>query len=434
LCTGCEYSGAETKQAGTRTLQQCQDPCIADSGCLAIDYGKDGRAGDCYQNPAGDGLAGTAHVTNAKVTFDSYARYKNGIRQKSPVAEAYCGPLHGGILCSSPLHPSCNETSGICGFSQATIPFPDYITTADQTKEMPVINVPLYSKIGMLAQPHQTPKHDDDRWFPRDWPFTFKTTIIPSHDPKPGEGTSCDSGAAAANTANHPFKCWFMIAGTSWSGCGGCATFQLMLRRYDNVNTVVLHSEDIQLARRAGLCKGFISTGTQDVPGYDYNTGVPIDSIIPSPVSANVPTTIVVSRTVTGLYTFEINGTVTGSCQTPGMKRNGPTAVYWSDDCIPNPPIYYPPADPVCAPPVLVDMKPHNDQARFRIGSTQSDVMFPFRGIIQNTSIVTGVPIPGVTPSSFDYVPPPRRPPRISAHWTYQLSASSLPGGLICQV
>ena len=50
LCTSCDVSGKEKRIGTGYTLESCKQACIADDSCLAIDFGKNGRFGECYFN------------------------------------------------------------------------------------------------------------------------------------------------------------------------------------------------------------------------------------------------------------------------------------------------------------------------------------------------------------------------------------------------
>lgn len=50
LCTSCDVKGHEKRIGKDYTLEQCKERCIADYSCTAIDFGKNGRSGECYFN------------------------------------------------------------------------------------------------------------------------------------------------------------------------------------------------------------------------------------------------------------------------------------------------------------------------------------------------------------------------------------------------
>lgn len=52
-CTSCDMQGPETRIGMGYTLQECMEACLQRSDCHAIDFGKNGRAGECYVNDGG---------------------------------------------------------------------------------------------------------------------------------------------------------------------------------------------------------------------------------------------------------------------------------------------------------------------------------------------------------------------------------------------
>jgi len=50
LCTSCDISGSETMAGSGLSLDQCKSKCLDNASCRGIDFGKGGRAGQCYLN------------------------------------------------------------------------------------------------------------------------------------------------------------------------------------------------------------------------------------------------------------------------------------------------------------------------------------------------------------------------------------------------
>ena len=50
LCTDCHILGEEGRIGSGYTLQKCKNACLNDTTCLGIDFGKNGRDGECYFN------------------------------------------------------------------------------------------------------------------------------------------------------------------------------------------------------------------------------------------------------------------------------------------------------------------------------------------------------------------------------------------------
>mgnify|MGYP001322190046 CR=1 FL=1 len=51
MCESCDFHGSE-QYIGDMSFKECEAKCIANEGgeCFGIDYGKDGRASECYLN------------------------------------------------------------------------------------------------------------------------------------------------------------------------------------------------------------------------------------------------------------------------------------------------------------------------------------------------------------------------------------------------
>ena len=68
LCKSCDYEGAEKKVASGVSLQKCMSLCVENKECTAIDFGKNGRKGECFVN------TGTVKKHKAHGDFDAYVK------------------------------------------------------------------------------------------------------------------------------------------------------------------------------------------------------------------------------------------------------------------------------------------------------------------------------------------------------------------------
>ena len=50
LCPSCDISGRETRFGAGLTLEECKSGCLNNSTCLGIDFGINGREGECFFN------------------------------------------------------------------------------------------------------------------------------------------------------------------------------------------------------------------------------------------------------------------------------------------------------------------------------------------------------------------------------------------------
>ena len=50
LCPSCDILGRETRFGAGLTLEECKSGCLNNSTCLGIDFGINGREGECFFN------------------------------------------------------------------------------------------------------------------------------------------------------------------------------------------------------------------------------------------------------------------------------------------------------------------------------------------------------------------------------------------------
>merc|ERR1719300_4433 len=68
LCDNCDISGSEVSKGSGYTLSSCQNECLQDPSCLGIDFGKNGRLGECFFNTG----QATSHGSNSD--FDGWRK------------------------------------------------------------------------------------------------------------------------------------------------------------------------------------------------------------------------------------------------------------------------------------------------------------------------------------------------------------------------
>jgi len=113
LCTSCDISGSETTGGSGLSLDQCKSKCLDDASCRGIDFGKGGRAGECYLNH-GENVNFGSHDS-----FDGYS--KNSDCGEGRWCDTRNGLRRNVANCGSPRDVRCvgtgegrYGTAGIC--------------------------------------------------------------------------------------------------------------------------------------------------------------------------------------------------------------------------------------------------------------------------------------------------------------------------------